>query len=127
MSATHLSEYSLDQIYESTVHPVQPEHASSGAKRRGICLDHAERSMDRPEDEEYDEQMMCEPEPFVVTFLESFEGCHKYRHQDDQHDISRPPWASGEVRQHESFEALIVLGSQLCEIVPMGGSMDPGK
>lgn len=127
MSATHLPEHSLDQIYESTIHPVQPEHTSSGAKGGGICLDHAERSMDRPEDEKYDEQVMCEPESFVVTLLESFERGHQYRHQHDQHDISGPSWASGEVRQDESFETLIVLGSQLCEIVPVGGSMDPGK
>lgn len=76
MSTAHLSEHSLDQIYESTIHPVKPKHAGPRAERCRICLDHAKRSMDRPEDEEYDEQMMREPESFVVAFLESFEGGH---------------------------------------------------
>lgn len=83
--------------------------------------------MDGPENEEYDEQMMGEPKTLMVLLLESLKRGDKYHHQNDEHDVPRPSWASSEVCENESFEALMILGGQLCEIVPMGNGVDPGE
>ncbi len=127
MPTTYFSEYSLDQVHKPTIHPVLPEHARSRTEWCCICLDHAECSMNGPEDEEYDEQMMREPETLMVLPLESFQRSDQHGHQDREHDISRPPWAGSEIDKKKSFEALIALGSQLCKVVPVSNCMDPGE
>jgi hypothetical protein len=58
---------SLGQISEATDKPILIEDAHSIAVRRAVRLDHAELSMDRPEDEENDEHMMSIPESLKIS------------------------------------------------------------
>lgn len=60
--STDFPKYSFYQVNESAVHPELPEDPRALTKRSRVCLDHAEGSMDGPEDKEYDEKMMHVPE-----------------------------------------------------------------
>ena len=97
--------YPFYQIKESSIHPVLPEHPGSRTERCPICLDHAERPVDRPENEKYDEEMMCEPESFVISSPKLSSGRGKNEHESNQHDVPRPARTSGEVCEKEPFEA----------------------
>ena len=52
----------FQQIHKTACHPIFPENANTIAERLEIGLNHTERSMDRPENEENDEKVMRVPE-----------------------------------------------------------------
>ncbi|KAJ3560813.1 hypothetical protein NPX13_g9178 [Xylaria arbuscula] len=106
MTATHLAGDPLGKINKAAVHPVLPEDADGrGAHRdaegRRIRLDHAEGAVDGPEEEEDDE------------------------HVGDEHDVSRPSGARGQVGGQEAVEAEVVLGGHLRKVVPMRNGVNP--
>lgn len=88
MPAAYLSEYPFEKIYKAAIHPVLPEYSRSRTEGCNVCFYHAKRSVNGPEDEEYDEQMMSKPEPFMVLPLKPLEGGDEHDRQDDKHDIT---------------------------------------
>lgn len=69
--SSNLSRNSLHQINVTSIHPVLPEDSNGTGSQSNtvwceIWLNHAEGSVDRPEDEENDEQMMRIPETFKI-------------------------------------------------------------
>lgn len=71
MVSANLSRNPLRQVDESSVHPVLPKHANrrrpdAGTERRHVRLNHAERSVDGPEEEEDDEHVVSIPKSLVV-------------------------------------------------------------
>jgi hypothetical protein len=68
VSSTDLSCKSFGQVGESSDHPVLIKHTNAVAMWFSVILDHAEFTMNRPEDEEDDEHVMGVPETFKVSF-----------------------------------------------------------
>ena len=69
---THFTCYSFHQVDVAAIHPVLPEDADGGSTKTdtewcGVWLNHAERSVDRPEYEEDDEEVVGVPEAFEVS------------------------------------------------------------
>lgn len=90
VSSTYFAGNAFSQVGKSTVHPVLPEDTNSIAERRKIGLNHTEGSMDRPEDEEYDEQMVHVPEAFKVCATSLLSSCNSDRVERNQHDVTTP-------------------------------------
>lgn len=59
----------FQQVNEAAVHPVLPEHTRACTERRGVCFDQTESSMDRPENEKNDEEMVSIPKSLEVLAL----------------------------------------------------------
>lgn len=83
--------------------------------------------MNRPEDEEDDEQVMAVPESFEIGAALLFNGCPYHPAKSDQHDVSRPTWASDEIGENEAHEAKLVLGGEASKVVPMSDGVTPGE
>lgn len=66
VSSSNFTCNSFGQICETSIHPVFPEDTDSIAERRKVRLDHAEGAVDRPENEEDDEEMVCVPKALKV-------------------------------------------------------------
>ena len=88
VSSADFPHHSLDQVDEPAPHPVLVEDARTKAERLCICLDHAESSMDGPENEEDDEEVMGVPESLKVDTLESVHRCDDHGHQCSEHDVA---------------------------------------
>lgn len=67
VSATDFTGSTLGKISEPTVHPVLPEDTDTVTEGREVRLDHAEGTVNGPEDEEYNEQVMSVPESFELS------------------------------------------------------------
>jgi hypothetical protein len=61
MPPAYLPEDTLQQIDETSVHPILPKDASASTERLYVRLDHAPCSMNGPGEKEDDEQVMCVP------------------------------------------------------------------
>jgi hypothetical protein len=81
MSSPDLTGDTFGQVRESTVHPVLPKDTDTIAERRKIRLDHTERSVNRPENEEDDEEVVHVPEAFEVCATGLFRCCDGNGHQ----------------------------------------------
>jgi hypothetical protein len=75
VSSTDLTRNTLTEVCESTVHPVLPEDTDTIAKGRKVGLDHAEGTVDGPEDEEDDEEVVSVPEALKVGSSRLLCGC----------------------------------------------------
>lgn len=83
----------LGQVNEATVHPVLPEdtygrRADRDAEGGEVRLDHAERSMDRPENEEDNEEVMSVPEALKVGASRLFERGEYHSHERGEHHVT---------------------------------------
>ena len=101
----NLSRYPFYQVYESSVHPILPENTGTRTKRCCICFNHAESSVDGPENKEQNEEMVGEPEAFIIGSSKLSHGRGNDEHQNDKHDVPRPSRTSGKVGKKESFES----------------------
>lgn len=90
VSSSNLTRDTFSKIRKSTIHPVLPEDTDAVAKGRKVGLNHTESSMDRPEDKEDDEQVMCIPETLEVGTARLLSSRQGNSHQGDQHHISTP-------------------------------------
>lgn len=127
MAAPNLPRCALRKVRESTIHPVLPKDTDTIAERRKVRLNHAERSVDRPENEEDDEQMVRIPEAFELraTMLLSSRPAHGC--QRDEHNVAAPSGSRGEIGDEEADEAEAVDLGEDPEISPMGDGVEPGE
>ncbi len=125
VSSTDLTSDTLGQVGESTPHPVLPEDTDTSAEGRKVRLDHAESSVNGPEDEEDDEEMMGIPEALKVGTTSILHGGDGNSHQSDKHDVSTPAGTSGKIGQDESHESQIVVGGEPSKVVPMSNCVNP--
>jgi hypothetical protein len=95
--SSNFTSNALAKVRKSTVHPVFPEDTDTVAKGRKVGLDHAEGSVNRPEDEEDDEEVVGVPEALEVRTSSFLRCCKCDRHQSHKHDISTPTRSSREV------------------------------
>lgn len=110
MVSTNLSGNSLRQVDESSVRPVLPKHTDSrrsnaGAERRHVRLNHAEGSVDGPEEEEDNEHVVSVPESFVVGPSRLLNRSEHHAHKRNQHDVSSPARARGEVGKQPAIDS----------------------
>ena len=125
--ASDLAEDTFKQIDESAVHPVRPKDAAAIAKGRDVCLDHAERAVDGPENEENDEEVMQIPEALKIGTTRFLNRCTEDDHQRCEHNVARPARPGCEVCSKEALESLFVLCRELGKIVPVRNCVDPGE
>ena len=125
VSSSDFARNTLSQIRKSAIHPVLPEDANAITERCEVGLDHAESAVDRPEDEEDNEQVVGVPEAFEVCSSRLLCCRECYGHQGKQHDISTPARACCEVGKDEAHESQVVAGRESCEIVPVRDSVHP--
>lgn len=131
VAAAHLTSNTLSQVDEAAVHPVLPEDSNgrgsnAGAEGSDVWLDHAESSMNRPEEEEHDEHVVGVPESLKVRSSRLLHGGENHAHQRNEHDIARPSWPRHKVGYQPAVDAQLVLDSDLRKVVPMGNGVDPG-
>lgn len=105
VSSPNFTSDTFSQVRKSTVHPVLPENTDTVAERRKVRLDHAERSVNRPEDEEDDEEVVHVPEAFEVCTTGLFRCCDCNGHQRNQHDVATPSGSSSEVGENKAHES----------------------
>lgn len=79
--AAHLAGNAFGQIYEASSHPILPKYSYTGTKRRKVCFNHAERSVDGPENEENNKQVVSVPEAFEVCATGLLDGSEHNGHQ----------------------------------------------
>lgn len=127
VSSSDLSKNALEEVHKAAIHPVFPEDAGAEAERCGVGLDHAESAMNRPEEEEDDEEVMDAPETLVVCPPRLVDRGEKHGHEGEEHDVARPARASHEVGLEEANEAQFLLCSELSKVVPVSYCMDPGE
>lgn len=114
MSATDLTSDTLSKINVSTIGPVLPEHTDSCGTNTDtvgseIRLDHAEGSVDGPEKEEDNEQVVGVPEPLEVCATHLLNGCSHHRHERDEHDVARPAGTGNKVGKKPASKAQSIL------------------
>lgn len=127
MSSTYFTCDALAEIRESSVHPVLPKDTDAIAERRKVGLDHAESSVDGPEDEKDDEEVVRVPEALEVCTSRFLCRRECDRHECHQHNISTPARASRKVGQNEAHESEVVARRESRKIVPVGNGVDPGE
>jgi hypothetical protein len=127
VATADLTGNSLSQVRESTVHPVLPEDTDTVAERRKVGLNHAEGTVDGPEDEEDDEHVVRVPEALKVGTTRLLGGGDGDGHEGEQHDVSTPSGTGSKVGKDEAHEAQLVEGGKPGEVVPMGNGVDPGE
>ena len=108
--AANLAGNALSQINVPAVHPVLPENsngrcANAGAEGRNVRLDHAEGTVDRPEEEEDDEHVVSVPEALVVGSAGFLDRGAQHGHEGHQHDISCPSGTRRKVSHQPAVEA----------------------
>lgn len=127
VSSSNLTGNALSQVREPTIHPVLPEDTNTVTEGREVRLNHTECSVDGPEDEEYDKKVMSVPETLEIGTSRLLCSCQGNSHQCDKHNITTPSGTCCKIGQNEAHEAELVDCGKLCEIVPMGDRVNPGK
>ncbi len=127
MPPTNFSQNSFDEIGKASIHPEFPERTGALTKWAGICFDHTESSVDRPENEEDDKKVMRVPKALEIRTPKPLHRRYHHQHQANEHDVSRPAGTSGEVGREEPFKPLFIVLRELREIVPMRTGMEPSK
>ena len=117
----------LSQVGKSTVHPVLPKDTDTIAEGRKVWLNHAEGSVNGPEDEEDDEEMVHVPETFKVCTTSLFRSSQCDCHKRNQHDITTPTRSSSKVGEDEAHESKLVACRESGQIVPMCNRVHPGE
>lgn len=125
--ASNFSCDSLGQVEETTVHPVFPKHTGTGAEWRKVLRNHAEFTVDGPENKENDKEMVAVPEALEVGSSLLLNGSPHHPAEGDEHDISRPAGSGDEVSEDESHEAKLVLRGEASQVVPVGNGVAPGE
>ena len=127
MSPTDFSQNSLYKIDSPTITPVLVEIANRVAKRWAVRLDHAEGSMDRPENEEDNEKMMSIPEPLEVRPSEPLKRRSHHGSQREEHDIPGPARTRLDIGQQKALKAKAILRRELAVVVPMSERVEPAE
>ena len=127
VSSTNLTRNTLAQVSKSAPHPVLPENTDTVAERRKVRLDHAEGSVDGPEEEEDGEEMMGVPEAFELGTSVLFGCCPSHGRECNQHDVSCPSGTCCEICEEEAHETELVSHCEHPQIPPMRNRVDPGK
>jgi hypothetical protein len=127
VSATNFASDTLSQVRESTVHPVLPENTDTITEWRKVGLNHAKGSVDGPEDEEDDEEVMRVPETLKVRTARSFGSGKSDCHQGKEHDVTAPSRTGGKIGQNEAHESQPVACGEPGEIIPVRNSVNPGE
>ena len=125
VSSSNLTGNTLTQVGKSPVHPIFPEDANTIAKGGKVGFDHAKSTMDGPEHKEDDEQVVGVPEPLELCSSWLLSSGPSHGRECDQHDISRPSRACGEIGKHEAHESKLVVYREDCQISPMRNGMQP--
>lgn len=125
VSSSYFTGNSLGQVRKSTIHPVLPEDTDTVAEGRKVGLNHAEGSVDGPEDEEDDEQMVHVPETFEVGATSLLRSRDSDRHERSQHNVTTPSRSSCKVGKDKAHESQVIGSRKLGKVVPMGDSVDP--
>lgn len=100
----------FSEVTEAAGHPVLPESAVSKAKGFVVCGNHAEGSVNRPEDKEDDEQVVDVPKPLIIGSSRLFDGGKVHGHDGDGQDIPGPAGTCQKIQLDESQKSSIVLG-----------------
>ena len=127
VSSSYFTCNTFGQVRKSTVHPVLPEDTDAVAEGRKVRRDHAEGAVDRPEEEEDDEEVVGVPKALEVLSTCLLRRCERDRHQCNQHNVATPARTSSEVGQDETHEPEVVRCGELGQIVPMCDCVDPGE
>lgn len=127
MAAPNLPRCALCKVRESSIHPVLPKDTDAIAERCKVRLNHAKRSVDRPENEEDDEQMVRIPEAFELRATMFLSSRPAHGRQRDEHNVAAPSGARGEIGDEEADEAEAVDLGEDPEISPMGDGVEPGE
>jgi hypothetical protein len=127
VASTNLTRDTLAQIRKSSVHPVLPENTDTIAEGRKVRLDHAERTVDGPEQEEDGEEVVRVPEALELgsSLLLGCSPCHGC--ERSQHDVASPSRACCEVGKKEADEAELVGLGKHPQISPMRNRVNPGE
>lgn len=130
VASTNLTSNTLSQVDETAVHPVLPKHtdgrsANAGAERSKVGLNHAEGTVDGPEEEEDDEHVVSVPESLIIGTAGLLDRGEDHTHERDQHDIASPAGSGDKVGQQPAVDSEVVLGGDLSKVVPVGNSVDP--
>lgn len=105
VSSSYFTGDALGEVRKSTVHPVLPEDTDTVAEGRKVGLNHAEGSVDGPEDEEDDEQMVHVPETFEVRATSLLRSRDSDGHECSQHNVTAPSGSSCKVGEDEAHES----------------------
>jgi hypothetical protein len=127
VASSDLTRNTLTEVGESTVHPVLPENTDTIAEGCKVGLDHAEGTVNGPEDEEDDEEVMRVPEALKVGSACVLGSCESDCRQSDEHDVSTPARSSSKVGQDEAHESKVVTGREPGKVVPMSNGVEPGE
>lgn len=127
VSAPDLTGDTLTQVCKSSIHPVLPEDGNTSAKGRKVGRNHAESTVDGPEQEEDDEEVVHVPETLKVCTTRTFGRRECNSHQTNQHDVATPAGTGGEVGENETHESEVVVGGEAGQVVPMGNGVNPGE
>ena len=127
VASAHFTRNALSKVGESTIHPVLPEDTDAVAEGRKVGLDHAESTVDGPENKEDDEHVMSVPEALKVRATRLLSSCNGNGHQREQHDVSTPSRSCSEVGEDETHESEFVECGEAGEVVPMRNGVNPGE
>lgn len=130
VTTSHLACDTLGQVNETAVHPVLPEDSNSrcanaGAERCNIWLNHAESSVDGPEEEENDEHVVSIPEALKVCSSRLLGRRENHTHQRNKHDIASPTRSRHKIGNQPAVDTKLVLDGDLGKVIPVSNGMDP--
>lgn len=83
--------------------------------------------MDGPEDEEDDEHVVGVPESLVVGSSRLLNRSEDHAHERNQHNVSSPAGAGGEVGKQPAIDSQVVLNGHLRKVVPVSNGVSPGE
>ncbi len=94
---------SFGQVCDCSAEPVLPKDTKSYTRRRPVCLDHAERAMNGPQNEEQNKEVMYGPKNLEIRSAEAFQRGHSNDIQQEEHKMARQTGSCSKVREEESF------------------------
>lgn len=125
VTATDFAPCTFSKIQYSSKDPEAPEDSDGAAKGWPIGLDHAKRSVERPEKEEDEEQMVGVPKSLEILATRSFHSSDSHCHEAEKHDVAGPAGSGGKVGQQPAFETEAVSFGESGKVVPVGDGMKP--
>lgn len=127
MRTPDLAHDTLSKIGEASNEPPLIERAIPKAGGYGVQWDHAINSVDRPCNEEDNEEMVSVPESLIIRSTRLFDGCEEHSHDRDGQNVTCPARARQKVKLDKAQKACVVLRRELRNIVQMRDSVDPGE
>lgn len=125
MSSPDLSHQPLEKIDSSTPNEVQVEGTITEIVWLGVRRNHTPDTVQCPEEEEDNKQMVRVPESFIVRPAGLLNGSKHHGHESNRDDPSCPGRAQKETNVKEAPETHATLGSQLGCIVQVGNRVNP--